>query len=116
MDPLLAGLQGGDEDVTFPATIPSREIIAFDNLVAPLIPSLHFERALIIAKKQKNRLRAKAPCNHRRHPFTPNRQRTNEGCQIMDILRRPSDHHFLPDLTRRLHDAPKLTPRARHRR
>ena len=47
MDPLLAGLQGGD--VTFLATFPSREMIAFDNLVAPRIPSLHFERALIIA-------------------------------------------------------------------
>ena len=54
MDPLLAGLRGGDEDVTFPATFPSREMIAFDNLVAPRIPSLHFERALIIAKKQTN--------------------------------------------------------------
>jgi hypothetical protein len=49
MDPLLAGLRGGDEDVNFPATFPSREMIAFNNLVAPRIPSLHFERALIIA-------------------------------------------------------------------
>ncbi len=49
MDPLLAGLQGGDEDVYFPATFPSWEMIAFDNLVAPRIPSLHFEQALIIA-------------------------------------------------------------------
>jgi hypothetical protein len=55
MDPLLAGLRGGDEEVTFPATFPSREMIAFDNLVAPCIPSLHFKRVLIIAKKQTNR-------------------------------------------------------------
>ena len=48
MDPLLASLRGGDEDVIFPATFPSREMIAFDNLVAPRIPSLHFKRALII--------------------------------------------------------------------
>ena len=49
MDPLLAGLRGGDKDVNFPATFPSREMIAFDNLVALRIPFLHFERALIIA-------------------------------------------------------------------
>ncbi len=35
--------------MNFPATFPSREMIAFDNLVALRIPSLHFERALIIA-------------------------------------------------------------------
>jgi hypothetical protein len=29
-------------------------MIAFDNLITPRIPSLHFERALIIAKKQTN--------------------------------------------------------------
>ncbi len=38
----------------FLATFPSREMIAFDNLVAPRIPSLHFERALIIALSLTN--------------------------------------------------------------